>query len=378
MRILPIIAFIGFVGIIDTAMLSPILASYAVSLNAPRGVAAIIVALYSIIAIMVSFPLGYLADRIGRRKVLLMGIPGDILAFIIYLLAPNYTYLIIARALHAFFDSMIFPSAIAMVGDSFRKLGKPLSFFWTFTAISILIGSGLTATLVFRFGFSAVFSFIIALHVTALLLVYNLKIKEVFGYRLGNSLGVIKMNYLKLLPAFVTMFSVYLINGVVVGSLGPILSIVEKLPHEQAAARVGIFMAIATATSIPFFYISSLISERIRPELSLAFSSLAAFFTSLVFYFNVAYYLVASIILGVSLGLGFLASSYVTASMREEARGSASGILQGLSLTGIIIGSISSGLIPVQQYALIFLIPLTLSVIALIISLSANFVLRSQ
>lgn len=381
MRILPIIAFLGFVGIIDTSIISPVISNYAVTLGANESIASFIAGLYSLIAIIVSFPLGYLVDRIGRRRALLIGIPGDVLAMLFYAFAPNYIFLMFARSIHALFDSMILPSSIAIIGDQFKRLGKPLSLYWTFTAISIILGSIASIVIVSTLGFSPIFLFVLIFHFIAFLLIYRLRIPEVAGKAFSNSTKTIRLNYRILLPAYFTMFSVYLINGAIVGILGPALTTLANLPREAASARVGSVLAVTTLIGIPSFFVSSWICEKFRPTYPLLLASLGSIITSSLLYSNlVNFYLIpSSIVLGITLGLAFVASSYVTASIGEEARGTATGILQAFSLAGVFIGAASAGMIAeVYGYNYSFLVPIAPSILAFILSLLASLGRRQQ
>lgn len=388
MRILPAIAFLGFIGIIDTSMISPIIANYATSLGASKAIAGFIAGLYSIIAIISSIPLGFLTDKLGRRKLLLLGIPLDILAFLIYFLAQSYVILIFARALHAIFDSVILPSTIAIVGDQLRQRGFPLSVFWSMTALTIAIGASLTSYLTLNFGFKSVFLFLMLTHLIAFLVVYSLRIKDVFGSTASKAFSSIKLNLRYLIPPFFVMFSLYIMNGVLTGALGNSLKLAFNLDDRTAAAQVGMFLAISTITSIPFFFLASRMTEKRGPKDSLLISSVLTLITSIilystlnsVLYFDISFLLFsvylysAAIIFGIALSFGFLTSSYITASMGEEARGTATGILQSFSLLGVALGAPLAGLtLENFGYSLPFLLPVLPLIISLFLSLRYSY-----
>lgn len=378
-RILPIIAFLGFASIIDTSMISPIISTYASQLGASSAIAGFIAGLYSIIAIFVSFPLGYLVDRIGRRKALMIAIPGDIIAFLIYFLAFNYSLLIIARSIHAFFDSIIFPSAIAIIGDQFRKRGYPLSLFYSLISISVVIGALLSSFTTLYLGFRYVFVILILIHLITFYLIYAQRIKEVAGFRLPDSVRQVKLNSKLLIPAFLTMFSVYLFNGVITGSLGLTLQQLLNLKKETAGAYVGIFLTISGLVGIPAYFLSSYICERKNPLISLLIASIIGLIANLVMITNINLYLiVASPIWGIALGFAFLTSSYIVSSVGQEGRGTASGILQIFTLAGVAIGASFSGILLNFGIFYPYLLSLAALVISSILTLTFMLALRLQ
>src|SRR5579875_1080126 len=330
-RIYPVLAFLAFASVIDTALVSPILTNYAHSLGASEAIAGFIVGLYSIIAIIVSFPLGYLIDRLGRKNAILIAVPGDIIAFVIYFLAPNYTYLIIARIINAFFDAIIFPTALAFIGDQFARRGYPLSIFYTLVSLSIIVGAGSSSVITLSQGFRYVFIVSIVIHVILFSLVYFTAFKDIKRAKIGDSIKQVRANLRFLISASLTMFSIYMFIGTIAGSLGNALRI---------------FLAITSLIGIPFFFMTSYICEKKTPLLTLFSASLIGLIASIALFENIYSYLyVVAPLLGIALAMAYLSSSYVVTSVGGEGRGTASGILQIFNLSGVALGASISGYI---------------------------------
>ncbi|HLI46154.1 MAG TPA: MFS transporter [Geobacterales bacterium] len=345
-RIYPVLAFLAFASVIDTALVSPILTNYAHSLGASEAIAGFIVGLYSIIAIIVSFPLGYLIDRLGRKNAILIAVPGDIIAFVIYFLAPNYTYLIIARIINAFFDAIIFPTALAFIGDQFARRGYPLSIFYTLVSLSIIVGAGSSSVITLSQGFRYVFIVSIVIHVILFSLVYFTAFKDIKRAKIGDSIKQVRANLRFLISASLTMFSIYMFIGTIAGSLGNALRIVLNIADQIAAAQVGIFLAITSLIGIPFFFMTSYICEKKTPLLTLFSASLIGLIASIALFENIYSYLyVVAPLLGIALAMAYLSSSYVVTSVGGEGRGTASGILQIFNLSGVALGASISGYI---------------------------------
>ena len=104
-------------------------------------------------------PLGRLADILGRKKVLQIGIVVDALAAILCALAPSGGWLIAFRALQGLGGSMMFGNSAAILSSVFppnergRALGLTVASVYTGLTVGPLIGGVLTH----RFGWQAVF-----------------------------------------------------------------------------------------------------------------------------------------------------------------------------------------------------------------------------
>ncbi len=262
-KLLPIVTYLGFIGIVDTSFITPIISAYAKSLGASIFQASLIAALYSIIAIPVSVLAGFLIDYMGRKRLLMIGLALDILILTLYVISPDYLFLALVRAFHAAVDSFLFPASIALVGDFFiKRLGFSLSLFWTSTAIGIVIGSGSASLLVGAFGFSSVFMLLVFLLIVALIIVIPLKLPEMYRSNPSYSMNIITKNIAKLIPSFFSMFSIYFIIGAIIGSLSLSLIFLQRFIEQRAAAQVGIYMFTSTMVSIPFFFLAGRISDK--------------------------------------------------------------------------------------------------------------------
>ncbi|MDN4493509.1 MFS transporter [Ureibacillus aquaedulcis] len=74
------------------------------------------------IAQMITSPMwGRLADRIGRKPVLIMGVLGFGIAFLMLIFAQNYWQLLLVRLIGAAISSGAHPAAFAMVADQTKK-----------------------------------------------------------------------------------------------------------------------------------------------------------------------------------------------------------------------------------------------------------------
>lgn len=340
----PILGAIGFVALIDTSMISPIIASYAKSLGADAALAGLIAGIYSLISIPMIVLSGFVSDVIGRRRSILFGLVGDLMAMILYLFSPSAGVLLATRILHAVFDSFIVPPTLALIGDLFsRSVAGPLSLLWIFMAAALIVGSGSASGLVSAIGFQAVFIVVAALISACIAItVRGLPLSEGGAYRGRAEARLIRLYAPRVAISMTSTFSMYLLIGAIVGTLPTILIDRFGLDERGAAAQIGVFMVISTSVSIPLFPLSARLAERKTPLIPLLAGLIASSAASLMLEFGAGSLLnrlLASIIFGVSLSTILLASSYLVVTLPKEVRGLGSGLNQSASLLGVAIGA---------------------------------------
>jgi MFS family permease len=340
------IGAIGFVALVDTSMISPVIASYALSLGADELTASVIAALYSMIAIPMSAVAGLVVDKIGRRGPLIAGLVADAVVMIGYLSSSSPFQLLLSRAAHAVADSFVVPSALAAIGDAFQQaLGKTLAFFWTFVALAIVVGSGSATAIVSRFGFSGVFATVAVLigAVAAYSLIANpLTLEGGVVSEGSGKTNTISGFAVTVAAASLSMMALYLVVGGVVGTLPSILVRVAGMEERFAAAQIGIFVALSTGLSIPSFFASARIADRYSPFSSLLIGLIAVSISSALLQLGVEtspLRLVAALVFSAALGFVFHGSSHAVLQLPREVRGKASGILNAFGLLGVAVGA---------------------------------------
>ncbi|MCS7095059.1 MAG: MFS transporter [Thaumarchaeota archaeon] len=355
---------LGFVALLDTSMISPIIASQALLLGADRVLAATIAGSYSLVAIFTTMVAGYLVDKLGRRRLLAFGLLADLFLMLGYAFSVNPIQLFVVRVTHAVADSFVVPSALASIGDLFqRNLGRSLAIYWTFVAVAIIAGSGSASALVLRFGHSGVY-LVVAGAITAtigLLRFGGYSLRE-NGLRGRNPARfAIFTNVVPIAVASAAMLSMYLMVGGVIGTAPSMLIERAGLDERGAAAMVGVFMALSTGTAIPFFFAAERVASRVSPYVGVVIGLVAASASSYLldtgFGARHLWYL-SAVTFGVALSFVFLTSSYISVSLPATIRGTASGISQGMGLLGVVLGSLTSALLaglhlPVGTFTLI-------------------------
>lgn len=116
---------------------------------------------------------GSLSDLFGRKRIVSLGLVGFALASVLCALAPNATFLIIARAIQGVAGALLVPSSLALIMSSFSggEQGKAIGTWTAWTGISFIIGPLLGGFLVDAASWRLIFAInIIPITVTLLLL----------------------------------------------------------------------------------------------------------------------------------------------------------------------------------------------------------------
>lgn len=158
---LPIISAVTFLGFIDTNLLIPVIALYASELGASVGIIGLIIGLYSITNTPANIFWGWLIDRVGYKTPLISSLLGDALSMFLYSICRLPVHLALVRVLHGITGAAIGPATMSfMANDSDRtQKGRSMGLYGMSIGTATLVGFGLSAVLVSRLGYQAVFLF---------------------------------------------------------------------------------------------------------------------------------------------------------------------------------------------------------------------------
>jgi multidrug resistance protein len=134
-----LIVMVGF-GII-----LPILPFFAQSMGASATHLGLLFACFSLMQFISSPLWGGYSDRIGRRPVLLLGLVGMALSFVLFGLAQSLWMLFAARILGGLLSSSVVPAAMAYVADSTRKeqRGRSMGLMGAAMGVGLVFGPAL-------------------------------------------------------------------------------------------------------------------------------------------------------------------------------------------------------------------------------------------
>ncbi len=106
-----------FIVMVGFGIIMPVLPFYAENMGATATHLGLLFALYSIVQFLLAPYWGQLSDRIGRRPVILIGLLGFAVAFILFGLSTQLWELFVARALGGALSSAVLPTTMAYIAD---------------------------------------------------------------------------------------------------------------------------------------------------------------------------------------------------------------------------------------------------------------------
>lgn len=339
---------IAFLSLADTSFISPILASYARSIGANEFEAGLIVGIYSLTAIPATIAMGYVIDRFGRKKILAPLFVGDAISIYLYSVSQTPWQLVLFRALHAVFDSGVFPASLSIFREavSGKKIGRYMGFYWVFIAIAIVLGSSTSTALVALIGFRSVFVLLSILMILGLF--SSMLAKEVYTTpksRRDIGFSILRGYLAALAPAYIATFALYISLGAIVGSLPSNLIRYLGVDERSAGVATGIYMALATTIAIPANIAAGLIIDRRGARssliLGLVFLLLSMIMLSLRIDPIVRY--LSAIAHGIAIAMVLVAGSEIATNVPDAARGSSAAIFGTMLLLGVAIGSPLTG-----------------------------------
>ena len=372
-----ILSLIAFIGVIDTSFLISIISPYARQLGASEFEAGLIAGLYSIVAIPASVLAGFLMDRIGRWRLLRLGLTLDFLSMILYYFAFTPYMLMAVRVLHAIGGSMLFPSGVSLVARYSRERIAPgVSTFLIFIALSVVAGSLTSATIVSLMGFKPVFlllSVIIGLGgLMSFFIPSFLDVGEITHRKLD--FRVLRIYGVNTILSITFIFTLYLAFGFFVGGYPTVLAKSLGLTEERVSSLIGMFIGISTLISIPLMYFTGYMLQRgyLRLVNTLGLVSLA--FSTGILMLNLSFvtHMVSALILSISIGMLMVSSTYLAVNVDDSIRGVTSALHQTFNILGVAIGAPLSGLLASIYLGEMFIIPMAMSIIALVYSLMVD------
>ncbi len=349
--IIYILSLIAFIGVIDTSFLISIISPYSYSLGATKFEAGLIAGLYSIVAIPASIFAGLMMDRIGRWRMLRLGLFLDFLSMILYYLSMTPQMLMATRVVHAIGGSMLFPSGISLVARYSRRerIAPGISLFLIFIAISVAAGAVTSATIVTLFGFRLVFLLLAGIiligGLLTLLLPSFLDIPEVS--RRSVDVRLVKVFGDRVVASIAMIFSLYIAFGFIVGGYPTLLVDILGLPEERVSGLMGMYMGVATLVSIPVMFLTGRILSSGRERMVAVFGGLLLVASLYILMVNPEPrgLFISSIILGGAIGFLMVGSTYLAVTVDDSIREVTTGLQQTFNIMGIAVGAPLSGLL---------------------------------
>lgn len=361
-RLLTLISAICYVAI---GISSPLITLYLQSLGASYAQISVILASVTITMFFANYGWGWLSDRIGQRKPLLItGLVILAAAFFLLSRVPNGNYAWAARIFEGAGTAAYSTISLALMGDlleSERQKGRSMGVFRGIGSFAFAIGAIIGGRLADATSIGQTLMVCAGLYLLAAIVA--LAIKEVRpALRLATVESVVAPTNQNQKSKIQNTLPIFFLAGVILwtsahsasASMWP--NYMQSLGYSKTASSS--LWGLAAFIEFPAMYVAGMLSDVIgRAPLLMA----GGFFISLT---NLGYLLLAGIfplLLGVQVVRGFGFGSYTTTAMTfatehsaQQNRGSKSGIYNMVSTAGSLLGSFLGGTL-VQSFGFHFL-----------------------
>lgn len=351
------ITLIGFFGIFSTTISkNPVLPLFVNKLGAPDSILGIIAAASPLAGIVFSFPIGFAADKIGKRKLLIISGIIFTIAPLLYLTVTNPLFLIPIRFFHGMATAIMGPVASAIIISFFDKSkGEKLGLYSSATlfgrTLAPLLGGFLISFFAYKgglFNYQIVYlaAFILSLPILFLaLLIPKQNGADVKSFSLPEMTAVLK-RFLKsgLVTATATIdMSTYFIYGVLEAYL-PLLLIQKGIPADKIGLLFSI-QVISIALTKPFF---GRLADRIDKRIQILSGIIILITTTCLMPLLPNYYFIIIDVLFFGLGMSLstvATSTYIADNVVKTELASSLGLLSAIMDIGQSFGPFLVGFI---------------------------------
>ncbi|MFZ7945046.1 MFS transporter [Neobacillus sp. 19] len=141
-KALPILFVVMFLVMVGFGIIIPVLPFYAEEIGANPTELGLLMAVYSLMQLIFAPMWGQVSDRIGRKPVMLIGIAGLAISFLIQALSTELWMLFAARILGGILSSANMPTAMAYVADitTEENRGKGMGIIGAATGLGFVFG----------------------------------------------------------------------------------------------------------------------------------------------------------------------------------------------------------------------------------------------
>jgi MFS family permease len=381
------LSVIGFLGIFSTTISkNPVLPLFIKGLGGQDYILGIIAAASPLAGILFSFPIGFLADRIGKRKLLIWSAIIFVISPLLYLTVINPLWLIPIRFFHGLATAIMGPIATAMIVTLFQKnKAEKLGVYSSATLFGRTLAPLLGGFIISYFGFLGgltnyrlvyIIAFVLSLPI--IFLVWGVPkedktvtVKQIKLREMATALKKFVSNKILLSTSLVDM-ATYFIYGVLEAYL-PVFLIGKHIPANLIGLLFSI-QVISIALTKPLF---GKLADRINKRVQIMIGIGILIITTLLIYSinNYGLMLINVLFFGLGMSLSTVATStYISDNVDQESQGTSMGLLSGLMDVGQTLGPFLTGfLVTMFSYQLGFYFSSVIALLSALFFFWANF-----
>ena len=199
-------------------MVGPVRVLYAQSRGASLTIIGLMASAYLVSNFLFQYPVGWLADRWGRKQVMLVGLIAQAVISALYIVVADPVAFVVLRFIEGIGTAALLPAARALIIDTVpsEKQGEAYGIFGAFFNAGFLLGPGLGGFLA-AFGYSAAFVGAVGFRVLAVfivvLMVHNTSPSLLQNDRVKSKVSYKALFALPLMAAYLIAFGDYLYLG---------------------------------------------------------------------------------------------------------------------------------------------------------------------
>lgn len=344
-------AFFIFLGM---GIISPILAIYASTFNVSYTLISLAISMYAFGRLIADIPVGLLADRFGRKSIMILGTILLAVASFLNATAVHYWEFVLYRLIGGVGSAMWITSRQALLADILKpsERGRVLSYFSSFILIGSAAGPTVGGFVVAFWDIRAPFYFYSLLGIVSLLLTIKW-IEEPKNVRTRHSddpqfsIQTIKriLSNRNFMMACLATFTMFFLTAGIRDTIIPLYAEIVLHLDEVAIGTVMSFVTIMNLVlTIPIGYMIDYYGRKSVILKSLYVTSLASFIFSLTYdYITIS---LAAILLGIGTsGSQQAPQAMATDVTIDEPHGLAMGLYRVFGDIGFVIGPIALGFI---------------------------------
>jgi len=310
-----------------------------------------IISVYGAVQLIIQIPIGRLSDRIGRKKLILLGLISFTITPLLYIYATNVFFLIPIRVLGGLGASAVWPIAMALIVDQANrdKRGSAMGWYNAVFYSALAFGPLIGGMLYDQFGLEAPFYFWAILGLASVIIVFK-KIDEPARHILHPSISMVRKSDRLISQGFKTTFwaccGVVMLVGIVGGfnfTMLPSYSAQLGLSATEIGLLYLVFGSATAISNIQF----GMQADRGRRKLMISSGCIlgTVSFAMLLEASTLAQTVILLAALGVGLGMGSPAASALIADTSSPSRrGEIFGIFNTSRMAGIVVGPLLAGL----------------------------------
>lgn len=255
-RTLLAISFATFAAYMGSDMIIPVRVLYAQSHGASLAIIGAMTSAYLIANFAFQYPFGWLADRWGRKQVMLVGLVAEAALSLVYLLISDPVLFVVLRFAEGTVGATTLPPARALIADTTpsEKRGEAYGVFNGFFNASLLLGpgiGGLLATTGYANVFIAAALARVAATVVVLILIPSTGQRSAAKSEPARAVPLRELFVLPLIAAYILVFGDYLY-------IGFDLTLVPIWMHDHLGASVAVIGLMYVFFGIPTTLLSPL------------------------------------------------------------------------------------------------------------------------